>query len=61
VPPAKLRHFLECWRGDETSVQRFAGELGIAPGIVVGQLQHRKVLEFHKLNSLKRYQFDLTV
>lgn len=61
VPPAKLRHFLEYWRGDETSVQRFADELGIAPGIVVGHLQHRKVLEFHQLNSLKRYQFDLTV
>ena len=56
-----MRHFLDCWRGDESSVQRFADELGIAPGIVVGQLQHRKIAEFQRLNSLKRYQFDLTV
>lgn len=60
VPPAKLRHFLDDWAGDQTTIQRFADELGIAPGIVVGQLQHRKILEFHQLNSLKRYQFDLT-
>jgi addiction module HigA family antidote len=60
VPPAKLRHFLEDWAGDQTSIQRFADELGIAAGIVVGQLQHRKILEFNQLNFLKRYQFDLT-
>lgn len=60
VPPAKLRRFLNDWAGDEPSIQRFADELGVAPGIVVGQLQHRKILEFHQLNTLKRYQFDLT-
>ena len=60
VPPAKLRHFLHDWTGDQATIECFADELGIAPGIVVGQLQHRKILEFHQLNSLKRYQFDLT-
>ncbi|WP_156639755.1 hypothetical protein [Bosea sp. PAMC 26642] len=40
----------------QTSVQLaniFAAEHGIAPGIVVGQLQHRKVLKFHHMNHLK--------
>ena len=60
VPPAKLRHFLRDWTGDQATIECFADELGIAPGIVVGQLQHRKILEFHQLNSLKRYRFDLT-
>jgi len=60
VPPNKLRHFLDDWGGDQTSIQEFADELGIAPGIVVGQLQHSKVLQFHELNFLRRYNFDLT-
>jgi addiction module HigA family antidote len=60
VPPAKLRHFLDERSVDETSIQHFADKIGIAPGIVVGQLQHRRVLEFHQMNSLKWYQFDLT-
>jgi len=60
VPPAKLRRFLEAWSGDRRSIEQFADKLGIAPGIVVGQLQHLKVIEFHQLNVLKRYPFDLT-
>jgi HTH-type transcriptional regulator/antitoxin HigA len=60
VPPSKLRRFLDGWAGDQTAIQEFADEVGIAPGIVVGQLQHRKVLEFHELNFLRRFNFDLT-
>ena len=60
VPPNKLRQFLDDWAGEETAIQKFADELGIAPGIVVGQLQHRKILQFHELNFLRRYDFDLT-
>ena len=36
-------------------VQRFAGKLGIAPGIVVGRLQHEKLVPFTHLNALKRH------
>ena len=34
-------------------VSAFASKIGIAPGIVVGRLQHDKLLPFHHLNSLK--------
>lgn len=38
-------------------VQSFAAQLGIAPGIVVGRLQHEKLLARTHLNGLKRH-FD---
>jgi HTH-type transcriptional regulator/antitoxin HigA len=37
------------------TVQRFATQLGIAPGIVVGRLQHEKLLARTHLNGLKRH------
>lgn len=38
------------------AVQRFARELGIAPGIIVGRLQHEKRIPFNStLNRLKRF------
>jgi HTH-type transcriptional regulator/antitoxin HigA len=36
------------------AVIRFARRVGISPGIVVGQLQHRGILRRTQLNSLKR-------
>jgi HTH-type transcriptional regulator / antitoxin HigA len=36
-------------------IQRFADKLGIAPGIVVGRLQHEKLVRFSHLNALKRH------
>lgn len=36
-------------------VQRFADKLGIAPGIVVGRLQHETLVPFTHLNELKRH------
>ena len=35
-------------------VMRFAKKLGVSPGIVVGQLQHRRRLRREQLNNLKR-------
>jgi len=32
----------------------FAQELGIAPGIVVGRLQHEQLIQFSQFNQLKR-------
>lgn len=61
VPAVKMRQFLKGWRGDQASLEQFARSLGIAPGIVVGQLQHMSVIGFHQFNHLKRYQFDLTI
>lgn len=37
----------------------FAARVGVAPGVVVGQLQHEGVIERHQLNKLKRfYKWD---
>lgn len=46
-------------RGNLNAVVRFAVSLGIAPGIVVGQLQHHGVISPSQLNGLKRrYTWD---
>jgi HTH-type transcriptional regulator / antitoxin HigA len=43
---------------DGRKVMRFAKELGIAPGIVVGQLQHLDIFTHKQLNNLKtRYRW----
>jgi HTH-type transcriptional regulator/antitoxin HigA len=60
VPPGKMRQFLKVWQLDQAALEQFAQSLGIAPGIVVGQLQHIKVIAFHQHTRLKRFQFDLT-
>jgi addiction module HigA family antidote len=60
IPRQKMRHFFRRWPGDDKSIVDFAAELGIAPGIIVGQLQHMGDLSFSQFNHLKRYQFDLT-
>jgi len=37
----------------EADVQAFARSVGIAPGIVVGRLQHDGIIGFNQLNGLK--------
>jgi addiction module HigA family antidote len=54
IPPDRLRTFLT--RSGPIScdrINKFAGELGIAPGIVVGRLQHDKILPNSHCNGLK--------
>jgi HTH-type transcriptional regulator/antitoxin HigA len=41
-------------RADATAILRFASEVGISPGIVVGQLQYLRRLRQNQLNTLKR-------
>lgn len=53
VPGNALKSFVRTFRGGEAEVLRFAADCGVAPGIVVGQLQHRAVLPFNALNHLK--------
>jgi Zn-dependent peptidase ImmA (M78 family) len=36
------------------AIMRFARRIGISPGIVVGQLQHRGILRRNQLSNLKR-------
>ena len=53
VPPSKWVEFANL-RYDTASVLRFSVSLGIAPGLVVGQLQHRGEIPRNRLNYLKR-------
>ena len=47
------KRFVSAQRFGATDVQRFAEEQGIAPGIVVGRLQHEGHLHWNHLNGLK--------
>lgn len=53
IPPERWSDFAEL-TDDKDSVMRFAISLGIAPGLVVGQLQHRGSIPRNRLNFLKR-------
>ena len=54
IPKHALNEFRQQSRFNTHTIQRFATQLGIAPGIVVGRLQHEKLLPFAHLNVLKR-------
>ncbi len=53
IPPGAFAEFAK--RGDfsRRAVQTFAKEAGIAPGIVVGRLQHERLLPFTHLHDLR--------
>jgi addiction module HigA family antidote len=54
IPPDEMAQFLEEERPSTAAIRGFAQRVGIAPGIVVGRLQHDGVLEFSHCNRLKR-------
>ena len=54
IPKHKLAAFRQYGRLSAQSIERFATELGIAPGIVVGRLQHEGLLPYTHLNALKQ-------
>lgn len=53
VPRAHLQRFIMAGEYDGEAIRRFAEEHGIAPGIVVGSLQHGRVLPRNHLNCLE--------
>jgi HTH-type transcriptional regulator / antitoxin HigA len=55
--PSEHKDELLNLRADATEIMSFARRIGIAPGVVVGQLQHYDKLTFKQLNGLKR-RFD---
>jgi addiction module HigA family antidote len=55
VPSRALERFIQGFNFKDAEVIAFADEHGIAPGIVVGQLQHRKVLRFNQMKHLQEY------
>lgn len=53
IPPAQMRRLLKSGKPTLGEIKSFADEIGIAPGIVVGRLQHDKVLPSDVGNKLK--------
>lgn len=41
-------------KSDKMSIIRFAVSIGVAPGLVVGQMQHSGIIGYNQLNFLKR-------
>lgn len=54
IPPRALKQFVDLQRITVNSIKAFAADQGIAPGIVVGQLQNKKHLPYSHLNELKQ-------
>ena len=55
IPETEYRKFRRLGSRSCAAISRFAYELGIAPGIVVGRLQHDKVLARTDCNHLKKH------
>jgi addiction module HigA family antidote len=53
IPPAEWESFIQHEPITRISVREFAQQIGIAPGIVVGRLQHEKHIPFHQWTDLK--------
>ena len=53
VPKAAWGHFTRIGDYSEGNIRMFAEDQGIAPGILVGRLQHEERLPWSKLNGLK--------
>jgi hypothetical protein len=60
VPQQAMHRFVAEFQRTSREVRSFAAEQGIAPGIVVGQLQKLGILKFYsQMNKLKeRYDWD---
>lgn len=54
IPSKQYRQFILSERCSRADIQKFASELGIAPGIVVGRLQHDNKLPHSFCNDLKK-------
>jgi HTH-type transcriptional regulator/antitoxin HigA len=58
LPPTVFGKFVDAGDFTDRSVRRFARETGIHPGVVVGRLQHQKLVPQFRLNGLRvRYDF----
>ncbi len=54
IPKDKYQDLVDASPPTERSVRRFAKDIGVAPGIVVGRLQHDGHVPYSDLNGLKR-------
>jgi addiction module HigA family antidote len=59
IPRKQFRRYISEADFSKSAIISFAREVGIAPGIVVGQLQHNRLLGFNQRNELKcRYKWE---
>jgi len=54
IPPVQYRSFRDNGVYTAASIRKFAADLGITPGIVVGRLQHDGFVPWSKFNRLKQ-------
>ncbi len=54
IPPKYFAKFIARSDFSKNSIRAFAKAIGIAPGVVVGQLQHKKLLDIKYCNGLKQ-------
>ena len=54
IPPGALSDFIRRKIFTNESIHDFAEMIGVGPGIIVGRLQHDRVLERHQGNALKQ-------
>lgn len=54
IPTRLFANFIAQSDFSKRSVRRFSESIGIAPGIIVGQLQHKKLLNIKFCNDLKK-------
>lgn len=54
IPSKAMMRFIVDGNFTKNAIKAFAKEAGIAPGIIVGQLQHRGLLNFKTHNDLKQ-------
>lgn len=55
IPKSKYHEFINNGQFSYAKVLDFSREIGIAPGIVVGRLQHDRIIPFNHLNKLKEF------
>jgi HTH-type transcriptional regulator / antitoxin HigA len=54
IPPAEFKRFLDSGQQrSKAGIEKFALDIGIAPGIIVGRLQHDDILPKSHCNDLK--------
>jgi len=60
VPEISYQQFKQMNQFDEESIKTFAAEMKIHPGIIVGRLQHEKILKYYQLKELqKKFEIEM--
>ncbi|MFQ6610601.1 MAG: ImmA/IrrE family metallo-endopeptidase, partial [Fidelibacterota bacterium] len=62
IPPKEYKMFIQSNSYYQSEIIRFADRLNIDPGIVVGRLQHDRIIEPSWYNSLrKKYEWNSSI